>query len=221
MHRDQRGNEQNPGRSTEPGAVRLAAASAWRDKLRDQPDRPPAGQRMRIHRHRRQEEVYLVLEGRLTVTIDGEETELGAGELMRVAPVVRRQLVNHGSRRAVLIARAPTASTRAGMRRRSRPGRSRPAPPADVPLPDDLASDELRSYVRVPAWELTAPAPSHGPVRYVAAVSRGPSRSEEEQHHPLRRASSYPFPAGADTQARMYNSLTPPGRPRHQRGPVR
>jgi uncharacterized cupin superfamily protein len=62
------------------------------------------GQRMRIHRHRRQEEVLLVLEGWLTVTIDGEETELGAGELMRVAPVVRRQLVNHGPRPAVLIA---------------------------------------------------------------------------------------------------------------------
>ena len=38
------------------------------------------GQRGRIHRHQRQEEVYLVLEGRLDILIDGEESELGAGE---------------------------------------------------------------------------------------------------------------------------------------------
>ena len=47
------------------------------------------GQRGRIHRHQRQEEVYLVLEGRLDILIDGEESELGASELIRVAPGVR------------------------------------------------------------------------------------------------------------------------------------
>src|SRR6202042_14845 len=60
------------------------------------------GQRMRIHRHRRQEEGYLVLEGVLTVAMDGEETKLASGELMRVAPEVRRQLINYGPDRVLL-----------------------------------------------------------------------------------------------------------------------
>jgi mannose-6-phosphate isomerase-like protein (cupin superfamily) len=52
------------------------------------------GQRGRIHRHLRQEEVYVVLQGTLTLVIEGNEHELGRGELARVAPDVRRQLVN-------------------------------------------------------------------------------------------------------------------------------
>ena len=44
------------------------------------------GQRGRIHRHEHQEEVYLVLEGELALIIEGEETALGRGELVRVAP---------------------------------------------------------------------------------------------------------------------------------------
>src|SRR3954454_24267127 len=51
------------------------------------------GQRGRIPRHPAQEEVYLVLSGTLTLGIEGEERELGQGELVRVAPDVRRQLV--------------------------------------------------------------------------------------------------------------------------------
>src|SRR6187200_732545 len=47
-------------------------------------------QRGRIHRHARQEEVYLVLEGTLTLFVEGEEQTLGRGELIRVAPSVRR-----------------------------------------------------------------------------------------------------------------------------------
>jgi uncharacterized cupin superfamily protein len=38
-----------------------------------------AGQRGRIHRHARQEEVYLVLEGRLTLLVEGEEHALERG----------------------------------------------------------------------------------------------------------------------------------------------
>src|SRR5919197_629006 len=52
------------------------------------------GQRGRIHRHLHQEEVYLVLEGTLTLFVEGEPRELARGELARVAPGVRRQLVN-------------------------------------------------------------------------------------------------------------------------------
>src|ERR1700704_3022048 len=62
------------------------------------------GQRGRIHRHQRQEEVYLVLEGKLTLVVEGQETELSDGELIRVAPGVRRQLVNRGPERLVLLA---------------------------------------------------------------------------------------------------------------------
>src|SRR4051794_22051333 len=52
------------------------------------------GQRSRIHRHATQEEVYIVLSGTLTLIVEGEPRELGQGELARVAPSVRRQLVN-------------------------------------------------------------------------------------------------------------------------------
>ena len=47
--------------------------------------------RGRIHRHKNQEEVYLVLEGTLTLLIEGERNELAVGEVIRVAPQVRRQ----------------------------------------------------------------------------------------------------------------------------------
>ena len=61
-------------------------------------------QRGRIHRHERQEEVYLVLEGTLTLVVEGEEQTVERGELVRVAPEVRRQLVNRGPERVVMVA---------------------------------------------------------------------------------------------------------------------
>src|ERR687883_816272 len=61
-------------------------------------------QRGRIHRHLQQEEVYLVLEGTLTLLVEGEETTLQRGELIRVAPGVRRQLVNRGPGALSLVA---------------------------------------------------------------------------------------------------------------------
>lgn len=104
------------------------------------------GQRMRIHRHRRQEEVYLVLEGTLTVAIEGDETELGRGELMRVAPEVRRQLINYGPGRVLLVALG------GGAEHDGRDAEAFPAweeetgaDPRDVPLPDDLARADRRS----------------------------------------------------------------------------
>jgi uncharacterized cupin superfamily protein len=62
------------------------------------------GHRGRIHRHRSQEEVYLVLAGVLTVRCENDEHELREGQLIRVAPHVRRQLANAGAGRCVVVA---------------------------------------------------------------------------------------------------------------------
>lgn len=103
------------------------------------------GQRLRIHRHQHQEEVYLVLEGRLTVAFQEELAELGPGELLRVAPSVRRQLLNRSRERVVLIALGGDGE------HQGRDGeaftsweQATGAPPQQVPLPDDLPPSELR-----------------------------------------------------------------------------
>jgi quercetin dioxygenase-like cupin family protein len=105
------------------------------------------GQRGRIHRHRSQEEVYLVLAGTLTLLVEGEPEELEAGELIRVPPEVRRQLVNRGPGQLTLLALG-------GMVEHEHVPRDGEAftawedttgrPPQDVPLPGDLPSAELR-----------------------------------------------------------------------------
>ena len=104
------------------------------------------GERGRIHRHEAQEEVYLVLEGSLTLLVEGEETELAAGELIRVAPPVRRQLVNRGPARVVLIALGGRGEH---VRRDGEAFESWEqevgASPQEVPLPPDLEPGELRT----------------------------------------------------------------------------
>ena len=102
------------------------------------------GQQMRVHRHHRQEEVYLVLEGTLTVYIEGEPEELRAGELMRVAPDVRRQLVNRGSQTVSMLALGGAGEhqgrdAEAFASWDEQTGRT----PQEVPLPPDLAPGEL------------------------------------------------------------------------------
>jgi uncharacterized cupin superfamily protein len=97
------------------------------------------GQRGRIHRHKRQEEVYVVLEGTLTLAVEGEERELARGSLARVAPDLRRQLVNRGPEPLVLLALggAEPHVGRDGEAFSSwedREGR----PPQEIPLPPDL-----------------------------------------------------------------------------------
>ena len=97
------------------------------------------GQRGRIHRHAEQEEVYIVLEGRLSLLVEGEEETLEVGEVIRVAPEVRRQVVNRGPQPLRMIALGGSGE-HAG-----RDGeaftdwdQTEGAPPQEVPLPDDL-----------------------------------------------------------------------------------
>jgi mannose-6-phosphate isomerase-like protein (cupin superfamily) len=87
-----------------------------------------------------------VLEGTLTLLVEAEETELVAGELIRVAPQVRRQLVNRGPGRVVLLALGGEGEHH---------GRDAEAfvswdqdsgaSPQEVPPPPDLEPHELRS----------------------------------------------------------------------------
>jgi mannose-6-phosphate isomerase-like protein (cupin superfamily) len=104
------------------------------------------GQQGRIHRHERQEEVYLVLEGTLTLAIEGEERDLGPGELARVAPEVRRQLLNRGPGRCLVVAMggANPHEGRDGIAYRSW-GETVGLPPQETPLPEDLPASELRA----------------------------------------------------------------------------
>jgi quercetin dioxygenase-like cupin family protein len=101
------------------------------------------GQRSRIHRHQRQEEVYLVLEGALTLTVEGEERELRRGELARVAPDIRRQLVNRHSEPLLLVALggAEEHVGRDGRAYESWDEHGEGRPPQEVPLPDDVEVD--------------------------------------------------------------------------------
>jgi mannose-6-phosphate isomerase-like protein (cupin superfamily) len=98
------------------------------------------GQRLRVHRHERQEEVYLVLEGTLTLMVEGEPHELGADQLARVGPETRRQLTNPSRERVLVLALGGSGehAGRDGMAwsdwDETGPGR----PPQEVPLPDDL-----------------------------------------------------------------------------------
>ena len=97
------------------------------------------GQASRIHRHEHQEEVYLVLEGTLTLLVEGEERTLQRGELVRVAPDVRRQLVNRGPERLAILALGGAGEHvgRDGLAYASWED-TEGAPPQDVPLPEDL-----------------------------------------------------------------------------------
>jgi mannose-6-phosphate isomerase-like protein (cupin superfamily) len=96
-------------------------------------------QQGRIHRHREQEEVYIVLRGELTLGFDGEELSVGEGEVVRVAPEVRRRVMNRGDVPAVVVAIGGAGE------HVSRDGEVftawddlEPKSPQEVPLPDDL-----------------------------------------------------------------------------------
>jgi mannose-6-phosphate isomerase-like protein (cupin superfamily) len=107
-----------------------------------------AGQRGRVHDHERQEEVYLVWEGTLTLIVERESHDLGPGELARVGPGVRRQLVNRGPARCAIVALGATPGAhegRDGLAWASWDDTQPPRTPQDVPLPDDLPESERRA----------------------------------------------------------------------------
>jgi uncharacterized cupin superfamily protein len=97
-------------------------------------------QRGRVHAHERQEEVYLVLEGELTLVVEGDEHVLGPDRIVRVGPAVRRQLVNRGRTRVVLLALggAGEHAGRDGLAWESWEDEGPARTPRDVPLPSDL-----------------------------------------------------------------------------------
>jgi mannose-6-phosphate isomerase-like protein (cupin superfamily) len=101
------------------------------------------GQQGRIHRHLRQEEVYLVLEGTLTLVVEGEERELRRGELARVAPDLRRRLLNRHREPLLLFALggATEHEGRDGRAYESWDEEGDGRPPQEVPLPGDVEFD--------------------------------------------------------------------------------
>jgi uncharacterized cupin superfamily protein len=104
------------------------------------------GERGRIHRHEHQEEVYLVLDGTLTLLVEGEEQTLERGALARVGPDVRRQLVNRGPGPLSLLA-IGGAGEHEGRDGLAYPDwdATEPVSPRDLPLPEDLPESERRS----------------------------------------------------------------------------
>jgi quercetin dioxygenase-like cupin family protein len=104
------------------------------------------GQRNRIHRHKNQEEVYVVLEGTLTLMVEGEPLEYAIGDVVRVAPDVRRQLVNRGPGALRLLALGAIV----GREHEPRDAEAfntwdetEAGTPQTVPVPEDLPASEL------------------------------------------------------------------------------
>ena len=101
------------------------------------------GERGRVHVHDEQEEVYVVLEGELTLVIEEEEHVLRPDDVARVGPGVRRQVVNAGRERVVVLAVGGTGEHESRDARAwttwDEAGEGRP--PQDVPLPEDLPRD--------------------------------------------------------------------------------
>jgi mannose-6-phosphate isomerase-like protein (cupin superfamily) len=96
-------------------------------------------QQGRIHRHEHQEEVYVVLEGTLTLEVEGEPHDLPRGSASRVAPGVRRRLSNRGSELLAILAigGAEPHEGRDGTAFTSWEDETG-ASPQDIPLPPDL-----------------------------------------------------------------------------------
>jgi mannose-6-phosphate isomerase-like protein (cupin superfamily) len=119
----------------EPIRRHLGASSLGVNRLELQPR-----QRLRVHVHERQEEIYFVLSGTLTLIVEGVEHEIPVGTLARVGASTRRQVANRGDVPVVVLAfgAAGEHESRDALAWTSweedGPGRS----PAEVPLPPDF-----------------------------------------------------------------------------------
>jgi uncharacterized cupin superfamily protein len=104
------------------------------------------GERNRIHRHKVQEEVYVVLDGTLTLMVEGEPLTYEVDDVVRVAPEVRRQLVNRGPGALRLLAVGGITGHEHEPRDAEAFGdwdETEPGTPQTVPVPDDLPASEL------------------------------------------------------------------------------
>lgn len=123
------------GEIFEPIRRHLGATSLGVNRLELQPR-----QRMRVHLHERQEELYFVLSGTLTLIVEEVEHEIPGGTLARVGPSVRRQVANRGEEPVVVLAFGAAGEHESrdalawGSWDEGGPGRS----PRDVPLPPDF-----------------------------------------------------------------------------------
>jgi uncharacterized cupin superfamily protein len=97
-------------------------------------------QRGRIHDHERQEEVYLVLDGELTLAIEGQETTVTKHGLARVPCGTRRQLINRSTSTLLLLALGADGdhTGRDGVAWESWEDDSSGRAPQEVPMPSDL-----------------------------------------------------------------------------------
>lgn len=98
------------------------------------------GQRFRVHRHERQEEVYFVIEGELALIVEAEAHILSRGTAARVAPSAKRQLTNPSSAPVLVLALGGYGEHQGrdalAWTDWDEPGEGRP--PSEVPLPEDL-----------------------------------------------------------------------------------
>ena len=44
-----------------------------------------------VHYHKKNEEIYIILSGKGTAVLDGETVEFAAGDVLKIAPAVKRQ----------------------------------------------------------------------------------------------------------------------------------
>jgi mannose-6-phosphate isomerase-like protein (cupin superfamily) len=101
------------------------------------------GQRNRVHLHKVQEEVYLVLSGELTLVVEGEEMVFGPDQAVRVPPHLRRQLTNRGPEplRLLGIGAYGEHEPRDALAWTTWDEGGDGGPPRDVPPPPDLPVD--------------------------------------------------------------------------------
>ncbi len=59
------------------------------------------------HVDKEHEEVYLLLDGEATVTVDGEDVAMGSGDALRIPPEATRQIHNGDNESRFVLAGAP------------------------------------------------------------------------------------------------------------------